>query len=93
MYAVVGACRADPMLTSGEPSRAPPSPHQAHGASPAPPAHPQPLQFRLLQAGETVEDLMKLPPEETLLRWINFHLAKQGDPRRINNFSDALKDG
>ena len=49
--------------------------------------------YRLLQEGESLPDLLKLPPEETLLRWINFHLAKQGDPRKITNFSEALKDG
>ena len=51
------------------------------------------LQYRLLQEGETLADLLKLPPEETLLRWINFHLAKQGDVRKVTNFSSDLKDG
>jgi len=37
--------------------------------------------YRLLKDGETIEDLMKLPPEEILVRWINYHLraADQAD--------------
>jgi len=49
--------------------------------------------FRLLAEGEELADLLKLPPEETLLRWINFHLARAGETKRVTNFSDALKDG
>ncbi|XP_071783379.1 plastin-2 [Centroberyx gerrardi] len=45
----------------------------------------------LLRDGESLEDLMKLSPEELLLRWANFHLAEAGSPR-INNFSSDIKD-
>ncbi|XP_061753757.1 plastin-3 isoform X1 [Nerophis ophidion] len=45
----------------------------------------------LLRDGETLEDLMKLSPEELLLRWANFHLENAGQPR-INNFSSDIKD-
>ena len=49
--------------------------------------------FRLLAPGEELADLLKLPPEETLLRWINFHLARAGETKQVTNFSEALKDG
>lgn len=45
----------------------------------------------LLNEGETLEDLMKLSPEELLLRWANYHLANAGYPS-INNFSSDIKD-
>ncbi|XP_077360460.1 plastin-3 isoform X2 [Festucalex cinctus] len=45
----------------------------------------------LLREGETLEDLMKLSPEELLLRWANFHLENAGWPK-INNFSSDIKD-
>ncbi|XP_030001913.1 plastin-3-like isoform X1 [Sphaeramia orbicularis] len=44
----------------------------------------------LLEEGETLEDLMKLSPEELLLRWANFHLKKVG--MSISNFSSDIKD-
>ncbi|RXN23766.1 plastin-3 [Labeo rohita] len=45
----------------------------------------------LLRDGETIEDLMKLSPEELLLRWANFHLENAGWSK-INNFSHDIKD-
>uniref|UniRef100_A0A8C3AGZ1 Plastin-3 n=1 Tax=Cyclopterus lumpus TaxID=8103 RepID=A0A8C3AGZ1_CYCLU len=45
----------------------------------------------LLRDGETLEDLMKLSPEELLLRWANFHLENAGC-QKINNFSSDIKD-
>ncbi|XP_069603012.1 plastin-3 [Ranitomeya imitator] len=45
----------------------------------------------LLRDGETLEDLMKLSPEELLLRWANFHLENAGW-QKINNFSTDIKD-
>uniref|UniRef100_A0A8C9VG27 Plastin-3 n=1 Tax=Scleropages formosus TaxID=113540 RepID=A0A8C9VG27_SCLFO len=44
----------------------------------------------LLREGETLEDLMKLSPEELLLRWANFHLENAGY-KKINNFSSDIK--
>uniref|UniRef100_A0A8D3ATN5 Plastin-3 n=1 Tax=Scophthalmus maximus TaxID=52904 RepID=A0A8D3ATN5_SCOMX len=44
----------------------------------------------LLEEGESLEDLMKLSPEELLLRWANFHLKKVG--MSISNFSGDIKD-
>lgn len=45
----------------------------------------------LLRDGETLEDLMKLTPEELLLRWANYHLENAGW-QKINNFSSDIKD-
>uniref|UniRef100_A0A8V5HBA4 Plastin-3 n=1 Tax=Melopsittacus undulatus TaxID=13146 RepID=A0A8V5HBA4_MELUD len=44
----------------------------------------------LLRDGENLEDLMKLSPEELLLRWANFHLENAGW-HKINNFSADIK--
>ncbi|XP_063808883.1 plastin-2 [Pseudophryne corroboree] len=45
----------------------------------------------LLRDGESLEDLMKLSPEELLLRWANYHLENSGC-NKINNFSSDIKD-
>lgn len=47
---------------------------------------------RLLEAGETLEDLLALPADQILLRWFNYHLREAGHPRRVNNFSSDIKD-
>eukprot|EP00727_Mastigamoeba_balamuthi_P000787 m51a1_g10705 putative actin bundling protein (612) ;mRNA; f:168336-170949 len=48
--------------------------------------------YRLLNPGETIEDLLKLGPEAILLRWVNYHLKEAGSARRVNNFSGDIKD-
>lgn len=48
--------------------------------------------FRLLEDGEDIADLLKLPPEQILLRWFNYHLKNAGHPRRVKNFSTDIKD-
>ncbi|EGW00494.1 Plastin-1 [Cricetulus griseus] len=45
----------------------------------------------LLKEGEELEELMKLSPEELLLRWVNYHLTNAGW-RTISNFSQDIKD-
>uniref|UniRef100_A0A8C0SN91 Lymphocyte cytosolic protein 1 n=1 Tax=Canis lupus familiaris TaxID=9615 RepID=A0A8C0SN91_CANLF len=45
----------------------------------------------LLREGESLEDLMKLSPEELLLRWANYHLENAGC-NKINNFSTDIKE-
>ncbi|KFR17194.1 Plastin-2 [Opisthocomus hoazin] len=45
----------------------------------------------LLREGESLEDLMKLSPEELLLRWANYHLENAGC-NKVNNFSSDIKD-
>jgi len=47
---------------------------------------------RLLEEGETLADLLKLPPDQLLIRWFNYHLKNAGHARRINNFSSDVKD-
>jgi len=52
-----------------------------------------PFLVRMLQSGEDLEDLLKLPPEKLLMRWVNYHLERAGQPTRITNFGPDLKDG
>lgn len=46
----------------------------------------------LLREGETLEDLRRLTPEELLLRWVNYHLARAGVDREITNFKEDIMD-
>jgi len=46
----------------------------------------------LLREGEELADLMKLSPEQLLIRWVNYQLQKAGSSRRIKNFHDDIKD-
>jgi len=45
----------------------------------------------LLEDGETLADLLKLPPEQLLLRWFNYHLKAAGH-KKINNFGGDVRD-
>lgn len=47
---------------------------------------------RLLEGDETLADLMRLPPDQLLLRWVNYHLKAAGAARRIRNFTTDIKD-
>ncbi|QIW98627.1 hypothetical protein AMS68_004145 [Peltaster fructicola] len=49
--------------------------------------------YRLLEDGETLEQFLRLPPEQILLRWFNYHLKNANWPRRVQNFSTDVKDG
>ncbi|KAK5096026.1 fimbrin [Exophiala xenobiotica] len=49
--------------------------------------------YRLLEDDETLEQFLRLPPEQILLRWFNYHLKNAGWNRRVNNFSSDVKDG
>lgn len=51
-----------------------------------------PALIALLREGESLEDLMKLSPEELLLRWANYHLENAGCTK-ITNFSTDIKVG
>lgn len=51
-----------------------------------------PYLIRLLEPGETLEDLLKLSPEQILLRWFNFHLKASGSNKRVKNFTSDIKD-
>jgi len=35
---------------------------------------------------------MKLSPEQILIRWVNYHLAKSPCGRKISNFTADIKD-
>ncbi|XP_064021175.1 plastin-1 isoform X1 [Pogoniulus pusillus] len=45
----------------------------------------------LLNEKEELDQLMKLSPEELLLRWVNYHMANAGW-LKISNFSQDIKD-
>ena len=49
--------------------------------------------YRLLEEDETLEELLKLPPDQILLRWFNYHLKMAKWPRRVGNFSKDVSDG
>ena len=46
----------------------------------------------LLKDGESVDEFLKLSPEQILLRWVNFQLERAGCDKRLNNFSGDIKD-
>ncbi|KAG8982922.1 hypothetical protein FRB94_007692 [Tulasnella sp. JGI-2019a] len=48
--------------------------------------------YRLLEEDETLEDFLKLPPDQILLRWFNYHLKAAGWKRRVKNFSKDVND-
>ena len=54
--------------------------------------HDQPGLAALLQDDETIEDLMKLSPEQILLRWVNYQLRQSGCERQITNLTSDIKD-
>ena len=46
----------------------------------------------LLRDGETAEDLLKLSPEELLLRWFNYQLQRSSYKGKVvSNFSGDIK--
>ncbi|KAL9241163.1 hypothetical protein vseg_015305 [Gypsophila vaccaria] len=47
----------------------------------------------LVEDDQDVEELMSLPPEKVLLKWMNFQLKKSGYSKEVTNFSTDLKDG
>ncbi|KAG8965392.1 hypothetical protein FRC03_000567 [Tulasnella sp. 419] len=49
--------------------------------------------YRLLYEGETLEEFLRLPPDQILIRWFNYHLAAAGWKRKVNNFSKDVMDG
>ncbi|KAF2426240.1 fimbrin [Tothia fuscella] len=49
--------------------------------------------YRLLFDDETLEQFLRLPPEQILLRWFNYHLKNAGWNRTVANFSSDVKDG
>jgi plastin-1 len=49
--------------------------------------------YRLLEEDETLEQFLRLPPEQILLRWFNYHLKQAKWHRTVNNFSKDVADG
>lgn len=49
--------------------------------------------YRLLEEDETLEQFLRLPPEQILLRWFNYHLKNAKWNRKVTNFSTDVKDG
>ncbi|KAJ7325369.1 hypothetical protein OS493_029920 [Desmophyllum pertusum] len=47
---------------------------------------------RLVEDDETIEQLLRLPPEAILLRWFNYHLQEAGHVKRVANFSADISD-
>ncbi|KAK8963236.1 Fimbrin-like protein 2 [Platanthera guangdongensis] len=52
-----------------------------------------PQLLELVDDNQDVEELINLPPEKMLLKWMNFHLQKSGYKKQVSNFSSDLKDG
>ncbi|TIB77250.1 hypothetical protein E3Q22_03120 [Wallemia mellicola] len=49
--------------------------------------------YRLLEQDEALEDFLRLPPDQILLRWFNYHLKNAGWHRRVSNFTKDVSDG
>ncbi|GAB7344357.1 hypothetical protein MBLNU457_2219t1 [Dothideomycetes sp. NU457] len=49
--------------------------------------------YRLLEDDETLEQFLRLPPEQILLRWFNYHLKNAKWHRTVSNFSKDVSDG
>jgi len=49
--------------------------------------------YRLLEDGESLDQFLRLPPDQILLRWFNFHLKAANWPKRVHNFSKDVSDG
>ncbi|QPG74435.1 Fimbrin, actin-bundling protein [Brettanomyces nanus] len=49
--------------------------------------------YRLLEDDETLEEFLRLPPEQILLRWFNYHLKQANWNRNVSNFSKDVADG
>lgn len=51
-----------------------------------------PQLLELLDDSKDMEELINLPPEKILLRWMNFHLKKSECKKIVTNFSSDVKD-
>lgn len=52
--------------------------------------HPELI--RLIRPGEDLSAFLNMPPEQLLMRWVNYHLEHAGSPRKISNFSEDVAD-
>ncbi|KAG2021611.1 hypothetical protein GB937_004570 [Aspergillus fischeri] len=49
--------------------------------------------YRLLEDDETLDQFLRLPPEQILLRWFNYHLKNAKWDKKVTNFSTDVKNG
>jgi len=54
--------------------------------------HEHPNLALLLGEDESLEEFMKLSPEQILIRWVNYHLSRSTCNRRIANLTTDIKD-
>lgn len=47
--------------------------------------------YYIVTCWQDVEELISLPPEKVLLKWMNFHLKKAGYEKQVTNFSSDVK--
>ncbi|PNX62296.1 fimbrin-like protein 2-like, partial [Trifolium pratense] len=45
----------------------------------------------LVEDDKDVEELISLPPDKVLLKWMNYHLKKAGYEKQVTNFSSDVK--
>ena len=48
--------------------------------------------MRLLFDGETLQDLLRLPPEKLLMRWFNYQLQQASSSTRVTNWGADLQN-
>ena len=48
--------------------------------------------YRLCEEGETIDDLLRLTPDQILLRWFNYHLKQAGWKRRYASQGSLVSD-
>eukprot|EP00002_Diphylleia_rotans_P011750 TRINITY_DN2311_c0_g1_i14.p1 TRINITY_DN2311_c0_g1~~TRINITY_DN2311_c0_g1_i14.p1 ORF type:complete len:845 (+),score=162.08 TRINITY_DN2311_c0_g1_i14:67-2601(+) len=48
--------------------------------------------YSILQAKESIQNLLDLSPDKLIMRWVNFHMEKAQYARRIENFSTDFRD-
>jgi plastin-1 len=51
-----------------------------------------PYIIRLKEDDEELADILKLAPEDLLIRWFNYHLKNAGHDRRVANFGKDVQD-
>lgn len=54
--------------------------------------HDHPNLAGLLSDSESVDVFTKLTPEQILIRWVNYHLARSPCQRQVSNFTTDIKD-
>eukprot|EP00048_Salpingoeca_helianthica_P016895 m.234702 g.234702 ORF g.234702 m.234702 type:complete len:779 (+) comp19729_c0_seq1:152-2488(+) len=54
--------------------------------------HLHPELIRLVGPGEDLARFLQLPPEDVLLRWVNYHIERAGLSRKMTNFGSDVMD-